>query len=325
MKALVLLFSTILLSFSCLGAHEETVHKTFTLDNSGQLTLQLESASVDLQAASGNEVDVVITYSMRGAKDDFEKELSKIDLNFDETDKEVSVEMKYPHKERWFSFFRSKRLDIHVAVKVPAGVRVDASTSGGNVDAKGITKDGLLKSSGGNITLLDCEGNWEAYTSGGSIQSKNGEGDFLLKTSGGSITGEAHQGALNMYTSGGSIRVRDSVGALELRTSGSGIRLSNISGVVDARTSGGSIKVDFADILTGDCSLRTSGGSIQVSLPASCSFNLDAGTSGGSVDSEFPVEVSGKLRHDKLAGPVNGGGPLLHAKTSGGGIRIKNS
>jgi len=325
MKYQAYLLSAFLLATSWLGAHEETLLKTFELDNPGKLTLKLESAQVDLEATTSKQVEVTITYSMRSSKKNFEKELSKIDLNFDASSEDVSVELKYPSKSGWFSWFRDDKLDIHVAVKLPPNMMVNAATSGGNIDAQGILNDGYLRSSGGNITLTACEGSWLANTSGGNVHTENGKGDFILKTSGGSITGQQHLGDLEMSTSGGSIRVYTLTGDLQARTSGGSIRLENISGMVDARTSGGGISATFSENPTGDCSLRTSGGSIQLTLPASSTFNLDAGTSGGSVSSEFPVEVTGKASHDKLVGPVNGGGPNIIAKTSGGSVRVKNS
>jgi len=49
--------------------------------------------------------------------------------------------------------------------------------------------------------------------------------------------------------------------------------------------------------------------------------NVDASTSGGSVSSDFPVPTSGD--HQNLRAAINGGGPLLQLRTSGGGINIQ--
>jgi len=51
-------------------------------------------------------------------------------------------------------------------------------------------------------------------------------------------------------------------------------------------------------------------------------IDLDAGTSSGSVHCDIPVTVQGKVSGDSLHGKVHGGGPLLRARSSGGGITI---
>ncbi len=52
---------------------------------------------------------------------------------------------------------------------------------------------------------------------------------------------------------------------------------------------------------------------------------LDASASGGDVDAEgltLTLEKSGRSR-GRLAGAVNGGGPVLKLRSSGGGISIR--
>jgi hypothetical protein len=67
--------------------------------------------------------------------------------------------------------------------------------------------------------------------------------------------------------------------------------------------------------------LSTSGGSINVELASSLRVDVDAETSGGGVSTDFPV-VMGDSDRRRLRTAINGGGPLLHLRTSGGGIRI---
>jgi hypothetical protein len=50
--------------------------------------------------------------------------------------------------------------------------------------------------------------------------------------------------------------------------------------------------------------------------------SIDASASGGSVNSDVPVTIQGKIERDSLRGEMNGGGPLLRLRSSGGGVRI---
>ena len=45
-------------------------------------------------------------------------------------------------------------------------------------------------------------------------------------------------------------------------------------------------------------------------------------TEGGTVDSKLPVTVVGKQKDGMLEGKINGGGPNLALKTSGGNIQV---
>ena len=66
-------------------------------------------------------------------------------------------------------------------------------------------------------------------------------------------------------------------------------------------------------------------GSVSVTLDKSAAFQLDASTSGGGVEAAgFSLAVE-KISRDRnrLAGAVNGGGPLLKLRSSGGGISVR--
>ena len=75
--------------------------------------------------------------------------------------------------------------------------------------------------------------------------------------------------------------------------------------------------------MTDEVKLETSGGGVTVRVAENSAFDLDAATSGGGVSSDLPVTVVGKIAHDHLKGPVNGGGKPVVLRTSGGSIHVK--
>jgi DUF4097 and DUF4098 domain-containing protein YvlB len=109
------------------------------------------------------------------------------------------------------------------------------------------------------------------------------------------------------------------------RTSGGNVEVKETSGAVDASTSGGSVYATMLNAPSTPCRLTTSGGNITVHLPGSAKVELDASASGGSVNTDFPVVVRGSLRRDSLKTALNGGGPLLYLRTSGGSIHLRQS
>ena len=142
-----------------------------------------------------------------------------------------------------------------------------------------------------------------------------------LQTSGGSLSIEDLVGELNARTSGGSINVGNITGNVELHTSGGSINTDTVTGNLNAHTSGGSIKVTIDKQLTEDAKLTTSGGSITAYLTSDIQLDINASTSGGRVKSDF--DIDGRVKKMSVKGSINGGGPKLTLKTSGGSIKIK--
>jgi len=153
------------------------------------------------------------------------------------------------------------------------------------------------------------------------IRDLNGE--VLAKTNGGSLTLGRIEGPVNAETSGGSIDLRQAKGKLFGRTSGGGITVGAVSGDVDVETSGGSMEAEILKQLNAPCELSTSGG-ILIYLSRDLKADIDAYTSGGEVDCDLPVTIQGKFGDGKLRGKLNGGGPLLTLRTSGGDIELRS-
>jgi hypothetical protein len=52
-------------------------------------------------------------------------------------------------------------------------------------------------------------------------------------------------------------------------------------------------------------------------------LDVNAKTSGGRVHTDFPVSISGEINKSSMRGRMNGGGPELYLRTSGGSIYLK--
>jgi len=142
-----------------------------------------------------------------------------------------------------------------------------------------------------------------------------------LKTSGGSIELTSLNGKVDAYTSGGSIKLGKIRGDVDVKTSGGSIRVDEVAGTINAHTSGGSITANISQQPLGNSRLTTSGGSVSAYLDPSVAVDLTASTSGGRVSSEFAVD--GSVKKTRISGKINGGGPKLVLKTSGGSVRVK--
>ena len=306
MKKVIWIALILLLCITTTGFGEirKEIEKSFDVSSGGELVIKSDLGSIEVDTHSKETVEVKVLIRFRTSDEEKAEEImQEIDIDFMHKGSDVSIRCDFDHG--WSGWGgNSNKIRMKYQIIVPAKYNLDLSTSGGSISVKDIT--GFVKS----------------RTSGGSLSFANIDGEVLGNTSGGSIKLESCTGDAKVSTSGGGIQIGEVKGIVEASTSGGGIRVKEVAGTVNASTSGGGIDVYISKQPEGDCKLKTSGGGITVTLAEDIALYLDAKTSGGSVDSEFPVEFRGKVKKSRLAGEINGGGPELYLRTSGGGITI---
>ncbi|HEX2836036.1 MAG TPA: DUF4097 family beta strand repeat-containing protein [Thermoanaerobaculia bacterium] len=303
-----------------LFASEDVIRKGFNVSEGGTLRLDASIGSIKI-VSGGSGVAVEITRKARGRAG--EERMREHKISVSQQGNDVVIDSANDDHD-WGFFDWGGDYEVQWNVRVPSRYNVNVRTSGGSID------------------LADIGGTVDARTSGGSIKTGKLAGDAQLKTSGGSIRVAGASSELEAHTSGGSIEIGDAIGRVEAktsggsitlarvggnvfaRTSGGGIRIEDAGGTVDASTSGGSITASLSRPLSNDSKLSTSGGGITVALAENMKLELDARASGGGVTSDVPITVRGKQDDDSLQGQINGGGPKLTLRTSGGGIRVKS-
>jgi DUF4097 and DUF4098 domain-containing protein YvlB len=302
--------------------HDQVIEERFEMASGGLLTIDSDLGSIELTGGGGNDVVVtVIKGANNVSRRDAEELFDRFRLDFDQSGRGLEIKGDYDRPGgRWNNGNRGLRVIYRIVV--PENINVDLKTAGGSIQVEHIAGEATLRTSGGSLALDDVGGRVSAHTSGGSIKARHLGSRVDLNTSGGSITVEGAGGAVDASTSGGSISISDVNGPVDASTSGGGIRLEEIAGNVNASTSGGSIEAEILGQPDDDMKLSTSGGSVTVHLDSSVSADIDAQASGGSVRTDFPVTVRGTLKKTKLQGEINGGGPLLTLRSSGGSVRI---
>lgn len=283
---------------------EDVLTRSFEVGEGGTLTMDVHGASIEVDTGKGNVVKVKVIRTAKTSSESKAKEIfDKYEIDFNHSGKDVTIEAEYDRGNRIFSGM-GRYLRIRFLVTVPQTYNLDVKTSGGSISVDEITGDVKAKTSGGSLKFAHVKGPVWARTSGGSITLEGCEGNADVTTSGGSIhIGKVH-GEVTAITSGGSIKVKE------------------VMGTINARTSGGSVSASISKQPEGDCRLTTSGGSVTVHLAEDIKVDLDAKTSGGRVYTDFPVTIRGVISKRHLKAEINGGGPELYLRTSGGSIRI---
>lgn len=288
---------------------ERVVEKSFAVAATGTVRIDTQGGAIRVTPSTDQMVRITARQSIRANSEaEADELLTKLELTFDQAGSDVTAKAHYERSDRGFHFGSWPPVKVDFIVSLPAGFATD------------------LRTSGGGIEVGDLSGRVEARTSGGGIKLGRLGGSVVARTSGGSITlAEAH-GPVDLKTSGGNINVgRVAAGPAELSTSGGGIHVEAVEHGIRAHTSGGSVRVGIVGPMKEDCILSTSGGSVRATVDKGAAFRLDASTSGGGVSAEgiALTLADGRASRSRISGTVNGGGPLLKLRSSGGGIVVR--
>jgi hypothetical protein len=295
------------------AAADFRLEKRLALAPGGRFTLEAEGGSVTVTGGEGDGATILVT----SRADDVEE---RFDLRFEEGPGSVKVVSE--RRPGWISgWFDWGRHGMHFEVRVPRSTQVDLHTSGGSIEISGLAGEARLRTSGGSLQARDHEGMIDGRTSGGSIEVRAVRGSVDVDTSGGGIRVHEVSGDVVAETSGGSIEIQDVGGDVDADTSGGGVRVRGARGRVVAHSSGGPVSAVFAGAGEGG-SLSSSGGGVRVAVHPAAALTIDASSSGGGVECDLPITIQGRVSRTSLRGNLNGGGPVLKLRSSGGGIRI---
>lgn len=316
--ALVLTFAAAVANAST----EDVVRKGFNVGSGGELRLDANRGNVRI-VTGGTGVAVEVK---RVARTDDREDAAELfrdhEIEFEQSGNNVIIRSRSKRQQGWLNWSDGDKYRVQWNIRVPANYSVDLKTSGGSIEITDLSGKLEARTSGGSIEAGRITGPVNVSTSGGSIEIKGATGDVSAKTSGGSIELGDIQGTIDAHTSGGSIRVASVNGDITARTSGGNIRIENAAGIIEAHTSGGSVNARFTQQPRGESHLSSSGGSVNVRLAPNVGATIDAQSSGGGIDTDIPVSVMGKQSRGTLNGTINGGGPRLVLRSSGGGINL---
>jgi DUF4097 and DUF4098 domain-containing protein YvlB len=284
---------------------ERVVERTFQVQPGVHINVTTSGGEIAVESSNDSVVRIVAKEHIRAGSDaEADDILKKLDLKLEQSGNEVTASATYATSMGFH--FGGSPVQVDFVMTVPVSASAD------------------LKSSGGDILVKDLAGSVHAHTSGGDIKLGNIGGAVDASTSGGNVVLGEGRSTVRLSTSGGNVSAKHLGGPADLRTSGGDIKVDTADSSLRAETSGGDVKAAFAGDLGGECYLSTSGGQVQASVRKDIGFHLDASTSGGEVDaSGLTITIDhGGLGRSSLAGLVNGGGPLLKLRSSGGDIEI---
>lgn len=284
------------------------VEKSFTVQPGGNFKATTQGGDIIVKTADVSTVQIKAKQVVRASTEQEADEiLSKLTLTMEQTGNDVTAEAKYEKRPSGSWFSNWPPVSVSFEVTVPTNYNLNLNTSGGDIRAASIQGNVRARTSGGDLTFERVQGEIDAHTSGGDIVLKEG-------------TARAKLG-----TSGGDIEVDRAGGPTEVSTSGGDITINSVTQLLSATTSGGNVRATLTEPLKQDTVLSTSGGDVRVHIVKDAGFELDASTSGGDVRAEgVTIKIAkGGVGKSRLAGTVNGGGPRLKLRSSGGDITVQ--
>ncbi len=311
MKSLIILLTlgTLLAAPAVLPAKIiRTVEKAFTVQPGGNFKAATQGGDITIRTADTSEVRILVKQVVKASSEQEADEiLAKLTLTLEQTGNDVTAESKYEKRPggSWFSNWPP--VSVSFEVTVPKNFNLNLNTSGGDITAASVQGNVRARTSGGNMKFDRVDGEIDAHTSGGDIVLREG-------------TARAKLG-----TSGGDIDVDRAGGPTEVSTSGGDITINSVTQLLSATTSGGNVRATLTEPMKQDTVLSTSGGDVRVRVVKGAGFELDASTSGGDVRAEgLTLTIAkGGVGKSGLAGSVNGGGPRLKLRSSGGDISVQ--
>lgn len=266
------------------------------LNSGGRVVLETFNGSVEVMGWDGTTVD--ISGAKYASREEVMRDM-KIDIISDPGSLRIRAVRPMEHNCNCGARF---------VLKVPKNVILDTITSSnGSLRVESIQGSARLKTSNASIRVWNLEGPLEATTSNASVELDKFKGAATIVTSNGRIKADGVEGAFSAHTSNSSIDAR--IVSMEAGRS------------IEMESSNGSINATLESWNNNAVRATTSNSSINLQVPENIHADLRASTSNGSITSDLPITTNqfGKTR---VAGQLNGGGPLLDLSSSNGNIRL---
>lgn len=279
----------------------DVITKSFRAAKGGKLHANLNPGEIFVNTWDKDEVLVKVD----GLDEDEAMELKL-------SQKGNTIEVEYEGSWGWGS-----NADYYFTV--PETFDIELNTTGGDIEiGNDLTGNAILKTMGGDVTLMSIDGNLKIETMGGDIDLNDVTGNAFIATQGGDISarnltgtssevktmgGDIVIGIINkvkevvtyggditidecrsnieIATFGGDIDVKKAMNGVKAKTYGGDIYISEANGFVDASTGGGNINLYN---ITGAVKARTGAGSIYVDLNPTNIDKSDIRTTAGNVE-----------------------------------------
>ena len=243
--------------------------REFNVERGGQLTIDSEFGTIDVQTTEQDKVTVIATKEVTGKLDSVaQAALADFEVKFEQENSDVKIEGTFKHRRKYW-LQKGHPLHIRFQVIVPSQYNVFLETrTRGNIRVGDIAGTVRAQTSDGDLRFGDIRGTvWGKTRVRGNIKLERCEKDATFETSTGDIHLGAVAGAVEAKTRvRGNITLGNCQGDVAVETSTGDLYLNSAAGVVKAQTRvRGNIKLERCE---SDATVETSTGDIHLGIVA---------------------------------------------------------
>jgi DUF4097 and DUF4098 domain-containing protein YvlB len=302
MKRTILILTAIFLCNTLFALENQTkdLVKVFDVNKGMELHAQINPGDIIVETWDAAQVKVTVKGLREDDYDDVDIEMraNRLVVEYDDRSGSNNVEFVFTIPENFHMSMNTTGGDIKINDKIIG--RVYIKTSGGNITTRDMQGEFSCTTMGGDIKLGNVHGKLNAGTQGGDIRVGNVTGESAsLNTMGGDIKIQNSEGSLSATTYGGDIKTGDAGGDVSAVTYGGEISLGNVSGSVSMETYGGDLALEGA---RGTVSADTKGGDVKLQ---NITGSVDASTAGGDISVELTPSESGHSTLKSSGGDID--------------------
>lgn len=162
--------------------------KTYELAPDGRVEVSNVNGRIQVEASTGNTVEVVAQKTAKGANPEAAKAaLERIEIREEVSPSSISIATKLPRGGGWFEMGGG---EVKYTVRVPAGAEVKFTTVNGGVDVTGLSGRITAGTTNGGVVARDISGAIDASTTNGGVDvelARLAEGGATLECTNGGI------------------------------------------------------------------------------------------------------------------------------------------
>ena len=290
------------------GATEREINRTFPVRMPCTLALDSYRGSVEINEGDAPEIRVALVIDTEANTEDAAARLLD-DIVVDFTPQENGVAIRARNRRDAGVHLALKnddaRADLIYRLTVPRNCSVDLRARTGSFAVGNLIGRMSARLENGPISFRRIDGTIEAHTE---------TGDIVVSRCSGAVTARVSRGTIRVGTIGGVADLKNTNGDIDVMAARAGL---------SASTEVGDVLVGFAPPLSAESRVTVSAGNIIANVHPETSCRIEAASTWGHVTSNVPLKIeSGASGGRSLRGQLNGGGPLIHLRASGGSIKI---
>ncbi len=303
LRATVLLITVSIFGVSHAAERNEETTTSFQVQPGGTLRIDADVGDVNIVTRDTSTLGVTLKRRVKVTDAaEVDRLLEKLSIGRVQNGNEIRVTVRVDDKA---GRIRNK-IDLDFDITMPREFNVALQTSG-------------------SASIGEIRGRVDAATSGGSLKLGDVSGAVTASSSGGSLEVGDVGAPLDARSSGGSIKAGRIAGAVVAHASGGSVLIEQARDAIDASAAGGSVAASISNQPKSSCRLTASGGSVDLRLPPAAAVTVDASATPGEVDTDFEIAPRQASRGRRSKGPINGGGPTVTLRASGGSIRLRKN